>query len=137
MTFTAFPATMTAAGLLGLLLLILAGFCLRARFRLQQHSDRPPELREKLDRSMRVMSNFAEYVPLCLILIALLEQARAAPLLPFGLAGLLVFGRVAHAWGLTRHAGTSTGRLLGTLATLTCLGVASVASLWIALLAGR
>ena len=53
-------------------------------------------------RAMRVHSNFAEYVPLALILLLLAELSGAPPLLLHALGIALLMGRLAHAWGVSR-----------------------------------
>ena len=53
-------------------------------------------------RAMRVHANFAEYVPLTLLLIFFLEQAGAAPLRVHLLCAMLLAGRVLHAIGVSR-----------------------------------
>jgi uncharacterized membrane protein YecN with MAPEG domain len=55
----------------------------------------------ELSRRIRVHGNFAEYVPLGLILIGLSESLGAAPLLVHGLGLALLVGRLSHAWGLS------------------------------------
>lgn len=132
-----FPATLTAAGLLTLLLLALAIQCVLRRFQEQKARGTDVEpARKATQNAMRVMANFTEYVPLALILILGLEAARAAGWLVYTLAGTLVLGRLLHAYGLSRHAGTSPGRFLGTVLTWTVLLVAALAALWLALAAG-
>jgi uncharacterized membrane protein YecN with MAPEG domain/dihydrofolate reductase len=54
----------------------------------------------QLLRAMRVHANFAEYVPLCLLLVAFCEaQGTPAPWVHLALTGLLV-GRLVHAYGV-------------------------------------
>jgi len=53
-------------------------------------------------RAMRVHSNFAEYVPLALILLLLSELNGAPPLLLHALGAMLLVGRLSHAWGVSR-----------------------------------
>ena len=85
----------------------------------------------ELARWIRVHGNFIEYVPLTLLLLALLEIAGAGRQWIFTGGVLLLLGRVLHAWGLGRHAGTSAGRFLGMVLTMGVLGSAAVAALWI------
>lgn len=71
----------------------------------------------ELIRRIRVHGNAIENVPLALLLmlVAELTAVDAAWLHAYGI--VLVAGRVLHAFGLSRHAGTSFGRFAGTLAT--------------------
>lgn len=71
-----------------------------------------------LARAVRAHANAIETVPLALLLMLLVElgPVQAAWLHAAGIA--LVVGRVAHAFGLSRHAGTSIGRIGGTVLTV-------------------
>lgn len=70
-----------------------------------------------LARRIRVHGNFAEYVPIALLLMLLAELSTALvwPLHAAGVA--LVAGRLCHAYGLGRSAGSSWGRVAGTALT--------------------
>jgi uncharacterized protein len=83
-----------------------------------------------LTRKVRVHANFSEYVPLALLMLALLELAgiRAALLWTFGIA--LLAGRVLHAIGLGGSAGYSFGRFCGALLTFATLVVMAAFGLW-------
>lgn len=76
---------------------------------------------EALSRKVRVHANFVEYVPLGLLLLALLELAaiNTALLWTFGIA--LLVARVLHAIGLGGSAGYSFGRASGALLTFATL----------------
>ena len=86
-----------------------------------------------LARKIRVHANFIEFVPIALLLLALLELAglQAAWLWTFG--AVLLLARVMHAIGLSRHAGYSFGRFWGTALTMLVLLGMSVAGLWLSL----
>jgi len=53
-------------------------------------------------RAMRVHSNFAEYVPLSLLLIYFVEVSGANSLLVHVLALCLLAGRASHAFGVSQ-----------------------------------
>ena len=55
-----------------------------------------------LARRIRVQANFAEYVPLGLILIGLAETLAAPSLLVHALGLALLVGRMSHAWGMSQ-----------------------------------
>ena len=91
---------------------------------------------EALNRRMRAHLNFAENVPLVLVLIAALEISGpertwgGAWLLP--VAGLFLLGRIAHGLGMDGGS-LEVGRKIGTIVTmLTQLGLAIVAVLVVA-----
>ncbi|ENZ82223.1 MULTISPECIES: MAPEG family protein [Caulobacter] len=112
------------AGALGLLFLVLSVRVIFARRRLGvgfgavQDSD--------LERRVRVHANFAEYVPLTLLLIALAEFRGAPPVVIHVLGGLLLAGRLCHAVGVSRPATDNLGRIVGMAGTQTALLGAAV-----------
>ena len=55
---------------------------------------------EILRRRIRAFGNLIEYAPMCLILLALLENTSAPANLLWGVSGLVVFGRLFHALGM-------------------------------------
>lgn len=85
---------------------------------------------ETLSRRVRVHANFAEYVPLALLMLALLELCGAAPAMVWACGLGLLAGRVLHAAGLGASAGYSLGRFLGTALTLAVLLALALAGLW-------
>jgi uncharacterized membrane protein YecN with MAPEG domain len=80
-------------------------------------------------RAMRVHANFAEYVPLTLLLIFMLESMGAAAVIVHGLCLCLVAGRVCHAYGVSQVAENYRYRVLGMSMTFTAMGVAAVDAL--------
>lgn len=69
---------------------------------------------ERLTARMRAHLNFAEYAPVVLILIALVEAAKGSPLWLAIVAGLFILGRIAHGLGMD---GLNGGRAIGMLFT--------------------
>lgn len=131
----AYTITLFYAGLLGLMLVALS---LRVVALRRRHSigvgsgDRPD-----LELAIRAQANFCEYVPIGLVLLLLLEASGAAHAIALHILGLaLLIGRFLHGFiGLNRSAGTSTGRLVGTL--LTWLMIAGAALYGVGLAVGR
>jgi hypothetical protein len=81
----------------------------------------------RLIARMRAQLNFAEYAPIVLILLALIELARGPNLWLWIVALVFVLARVLHAIGMD---GWRLGRMLGILSTmLVMLGLASYAAL--------
>lgn len=76
-----------------------------------------PDLR----RAVRVHANFAEYVPLALILIAFVEMGGASPLLVNVLGASLLAGRAVHAYGVSQSAENYRFRVAGMVVTFTVL----------------
>jgi uncharacterized protein len=126
MTGSEYPITLLAASVLGL---IYFGLC----YNVVQH--RIKEIKqvnfdqETLDRMVRVQCNFIEYVPIILILLALLENAGAHYYILLGIAVAIIVGRILHAWGLSSQAGSSFGRYYGTVLTWLALLTASITGL--------
>ncbi len=76
----------------------------------------------------RSHANFAEYVPIALILIGLNEIAGGSRWFVAALAAALVLGRVLHPMGMARKV-PNPFRAGGTMLTLAVLGVAGIALL--------
>jgi hypothetical protein len=105
--------------LLTLIFLFLSVRTLRLRKRLQigiGDGGNP-----QLLRAMRVHSNFAEYVPLCLVLLLLVEGQGAPALLVHGLCVGLLVGRVSHAFGVSQPKEDYRFRIFGMASTFTVL----------------
>jgi uncharacterized membrane protein YecN with MAPEG domain len=78
---------------------------------------------EDLERAIRAQGNFAEYVPLGLILIACLEL-NGAPWIAPALTGIgLIVGRLIHAKGINEPPPNFSNRVLGMKFTLYTLVV--------------
>ena len=105
--------------LLTLIFLFLSVRTLRLRKRLQigiGDGGNP-----QLLRAMRVHSHFAEYVPLCLVLLLLVEGQGAPALLVHGLCVGLLVGRVSHAFGVSQPKEDYRFRIFGMASTFTVL----------------
>jgi len=74
-----------------------------------------------LHRAIRVQANFAEYTPLALLVIVVVEAAGYSIWIVHALGIALVAGRILHACGLMRSAGASFGRFVGTNLTFLVL----------------
>ena len=81
-------------------------------------------------RRIRAHANAVENIPIALLAILLLDLDNADGAWIHGLGITLVVGRLLHAWGLSRYAGTSFGRLVGTALTWLVIIVASVLLLY-------
>lgn len=74
-----------------------------------------------MHRAMRVHGNFAEYVPLSLLLVLLFEMQGADFLLIHLLGVCLLLGRLAHAHGVSREKEDYRYRVFGMLMTFAVL----------------
>jgi hypothetical protein len=119
----AMPITSFYAALLALLFVALSVRTLRLRRHLRiaiGDAGNPQML-----RAMRVHSNFAEYVPLSLIMLLLLEMQGPAAWLVHGLGLCLLCGRISHAYGVSQPKETFRFRIAGMALTFATLVAAA------------
>jgi uncharacterized membrane protein YecN with MAPEG domain len=111
-------ATLTTAGLLGLIYFVLSYRVIQvrvaAKITLGDGSD------DKLLSRIRAHANFAEYVPLILVLMAIIELWVARGPWLWGIGAALVIGRIAHAIGMAMPA-PNPFRIAGTMTTFILL----------------
>jgi len=112
------------AGLCGVLLLVVSARVIQRRLSAKIGLGAGGDA--DLEQRMRVQANFIEYVPLTLILLYLLEQSGAEPVLVHALGAVFVAARAWHAQGLSSSAGRTAGRFYGTLITLLVIAALSV-----------
>lgn len=70
-----------------------------------------------LAKAVRVHGNFAEYVPVALLLLACYELNGASVIVLHALGAMLVAGRALHVIGLSKTIGISMQRQVGMLST--------------------
>lgn len=110
-------------GLLGILLFVLSVHTIRQRRALQVAlGDQGHPL---LKRAVRAHANFAEYVPLILLMLLVLELLNTSPWILHGLGLTLLMGRCCHAWGITRAEENYRWRITGMSMTFLCLLVSA------------
>jgi uncharacterized membrane protein YecN with MAPEG domain len=80
---------------------------------------------ERMLRAMRVHSNFAEYVPLGLVLLFLVESQGAPAPLVHALCLCLLAGRLSHAFGVSRPKEDYRFRVFGMSMTFATIVTAS------------
>ena len=80
----------------------------------------------QLLRAIRVHSNFAEYVPIALILIYMTESIGAPIYLIHFLGISLLIGRLSHAWGVSQENEDFKFRVFGMIATFNAIIVSSL-----------
>ena len=87
-------------------------------------------------RAMRVHANFAEYVPITLLLLFFVEATGAGSLFMHTLGVCTVAGRVVHAIGVSRVRENYAYRVTGMVLTLGPIIAAAMRLLGVAAMAG-
>ena len=88
-----------------------------------------------LAKAIRVHGNFAEYVPIALILLASYELNGASAMMLHVLGAALVVGRVLHVIGLTKTIGLSVQRQVGMLSTFFVILILAIENIRLFLIA--
>jgi uncharacterized membrane protein YecN with MAPEG domain len=96
----------------------------RARVAIGDGGDR------RLARATRAHANFAEYVPLALLLVYFVEAPGAPRPAIHALCMMLLAGRLAHAWGVSQEPEDFRFRVAGMALTFSVLGLAALALLY-------
>ncbi len=120
------PITAVYAALLGLVFLALSVRTLRMRRRLRVAVGDAGH--EALLRAMRVHANFAEYVPLSLLLVYFLETSGRTTLV-HAFCIVLLGGRLVHAYGVSRMPENYRYRVAGMAMTFVALAGSALAIL--------
>ena len=81
----------------------------------------------ELEQAMRAHGNFAEYVPLALILLYACLGMGTSAIVIYVACALLLVGRFVHAFGLIKSRGITQGRTVGFMATAIAIFVLSIA----------
>lgn len=125
------PVTAFVAAICALLLLATAIDTMRQRLRLKaafgDHGD------AKLISASRSHGNLAEYAPITIILLGLLETARANHMALMVIGAIFLIGRVAHVIGLytpSEPGKAPLGRQAGVAATFGTLLILGLWTLW-------
>ena len=125
-------ATLATAGALSLVYVVLMLRIVRMRFK---HSISLGDGgNSEIQKRIRAHGNFAEYVPLLLILMALLELGGFDKTTLMGAGAGLVFLRIIHVIGIHRKS-PNLFRAVGTVGTVTLIVWFSIAGLRMALIA--
>jgi len=124
------PVTGLYAGLLGLYFVWLATRVIKAR-----RTYRVPlgTSHRVVERAARAHGNFAEYVPLALLLMMLGEINGLPDPALHVLGTLLLAGRILHATGIAQEPENFRWRVLGMSLTFVVIGVAAAALLGLAI----
>ena len=129
----AIAVTPVYAGLLAFLYLFLTFSVIRQRRQLDISVGDGGDAR--FLRKVRAHGNFAEYVPLALILMALAELAGAGAMTLHAVGALLLAGRLAHGWCFIFTERNLSARVAGMVMTIAAVAIGGGASLWSGLFA--
>lgn len=124
--------TILYAGIFGLLLLILSLNIFREWVSVAAGARKENE--ERWRRSDRVQRSFIEFVPMCLLLLFLIEAHGAPRLILHGLGLALLAARVLHAYGAGQGKLSNIMRVAGTQTTFLVLMISSLASIYYAVI---
>ncbi len=80
----------------------------------------------QLEKSVRMHGNFSEYVPLIMLMMALLEFNKASDTIIHGCGATLLLGRLIHAYGISIKKVPNSYRTIGMIMTFTCMLGASI-----------
>lgn len=101
------PVTSIYASIFAILLVL---FSLNVtRYRIVSKTAIGDDNHPTLKRAVRIHGNFAEHVPIFLILLALNEMAGMHYNMLFILGYLMLFGRISHAYGVFVHEAQQPG----------------------------
>ena len=80
----------------------------------------------RLRRAIRAHGNFAEYVPLTVILTAFVEIQQFAVIIIHALCWMLIIGRLIHAYGVSQEKEDYRFRVAGMVLTFTTIATSSL-----------
>lgn len=123
------PVTSITAGTLAFVFFILSVRTIQARR--STHTSVGDGGNDLMLRRMRSHANFAEYIPLLLIILLVLELQAIEHvwLMLYGI--VIVVGRVLHAWGIASADTPGWARICGMVCTFVPLTIGAAALLWL------
>jgi uncharacterized membrane protein YecN with MAPEG domain len=131
MQFTMPSVTIFYSGIFGLLLLVLSLNIFREWVHIAVGMQN--EKNDSWKRSERIQQSFVEFVPMCMLLILLIEMNGAPALVLHGLGLGLVIARVLHAYGVGDGKLANIFRVVGTQMTFLILMISSLAAIYYAI----
>ena len=123
------PITMLFTGLLGLLFMFHTVRVILARR--SSHINLGIGDSDALLRTVRIHGNFSEYVPLLILIMALLELSVVSETALYAFGTSVVVGRLLHFYGIYSPATPGIARIIGMVLTFIPLILGSV---WLILL---
>ena len=112
------------ASLLAILFITLAINIIRLRY--QYKTGIGDGGHETLEKAIRVHGNFAEYIPMALLMLGLYEINGADPSVLHVLEASLFIGRILHAVGLSKTKGVSKQRQIGMISLFIVMVILAV-----------
>jgi uncharacterized membrane protein YecN with MAPEG domain len=112
------------ASLLAILFITLAINIIRLRY--QYKTGIGDGGHETLEKAIRVHGNFAEYIPMALLMLGLYEINGADPSVLHVLGASLFIGRILHAVGLSKTKGVSKQRQIGMISLFIVMVILAV-----------
>lgn len=122
------PITPLFAAIFGLFYVLLSLAVIKIRFGekiSRGHGDNP-----QLEKSIRIHGNFAEYVPITLLLLWFLETISLNSHLILVLGAVLLVSRIGHVLGMKNPKKYMILRQLGMVGTFSVILVASISLIW-------
>ena len=113
-----------------LILLCLSMLVVRAR--VMTKTDIGDGGKSEMMRPLRAHANNAENIPVALLMLLIIYSLGGSVWLIHGVGAPLTVGRILHAIGLSRSAGTSPGRFIGMVLTWLAYIVGIVGCIWLA-----
>ena len=117
------PVTIVTTGILGLLFFVHSVRVINAR--VKTHTNLGDGGNDLMIRRIRIHGNFAEYIPLLLVMMLLLELMRVNKYVLVTMAVSIILGRLCHFYGLYSKTTPGLARVLGMQLTLWPLVLAS------------
>jgi len=122
------PITPLLAAVFGLMYIVLSISVVRIR--IGQKISLGTKDNAELDKAVRIHANFAEYLPLCLLLFWFIETITFNSRLVFWLGSILLVARVAHVLGMRDPKSLLILRKFGVVATFSVILVSCGYLLW-------
>lgn len=111
-------------GILGIVFLLCAINVIKMRFKSEVGLGDGGD--ESLIKAIRIHGNFAEYIPIIILLMAFYEINGGNIALLHIIGIVLTLGRIMHAIGITKSIGTTIYRQFGVLSTFIILIILSI-----------
>lgn len=122
------PVTPMFAAIFGLIYVVLSIGVIRIRIggQVSLGTGENPDL----EKAVRIHGNFAEFVPLGLLLLWFLETISLSSNLVFSLGVIFLIARIAHVIGMRHPKRLMVLRQIGVVGTLMVIAIAALNLLW-------